>query len=119
MPAVSGLTINFGVNGNSLSYLGGGWARPEPRVTWAVGQESQLILPMTRGGREFVLTISLVPFLDPPDIIAQRVSISVDDTTIGVASISRPVMLAWRIPAALIRRSERTLLTLSHPDAAR
>jgi hypothetical protein len=45
--------------------------------------------------------------------------VSVDETTIGTATLSRPTVLAWRIPAGLVRRSERTLITLSHPDVAR
>jgi len=46
MPAVAELTINFSASGNSLSYLGGGWARAEENFTWAVGHESHLLLPL-------------------------------------------------------------------------
>jgi hypothetical protein len=119
MPAAAGLTINFGLSGNSFSYLGGGWARPEEKFTWATGQESHLILPRGPEGRELVLTMNVIPFVHPPALRAQRVIVSVDQTTIGVASIARPTMLAWRIPAGLMHRSERTLVTLSHPDVAR
>ena len=119
MKAVSELVINFGGNGNSLSYLGGGWARPEEKFTCAIGQESHLILPLGREATEFVLTMNVIPFVHPPALPAQRLIVSVDETTIGTASISRPTALAWRIPAELPRRSGRTLVTLSHPDFAR
>ena len=119
MPALSELTINFGGNGNSLSFLGGGWARAEESFTWAIGQESHLLLPLGQDAREFVLTINLIPFVHPPALNTQRLIVSVDETTIGVASVSRPTVLAWRIPAGLARRAERTLITLSHPDVAR
>src|ERR1039457_3032317 len=119
MPAVSELTINFGVSGNSLSYLGGGWARAEENFTWAIGQESHLLLPLGQEAREFVLTMRVIPFVHPPALGTQRLVVSVDETTIGMTTLSRPTVLAWRIPAGLIRRAERTLVTLSHPDGAR
>jgi hypothetical protein len=119
MPALSELTINFGGSGNSLSYLGGGWARAEENFTWAVGQESHLLLPLGHEAREFVLTMNVIPFVHPPALKSQRLIVSVDETTIGATTLSRPTVLAWRIPVGLIRRAERTLVTLSHPDVAR
>jgi hypothetical protein len=119
MAAELELTINFGGNGNSLGYLGGGWARAEENFTWAVGPESHLLLNLGQEAREYVLTLNLVPFVHPPALRSQRLIVSIDETTIGMASISRPTVLAWRIPAGLIRRSERTLITLAHPDAVR
>jgi hypothetical protein len=119
MPAVSELTIRFGGSGNSLSYLGGGWARSEENFTWAIGQESHLLLPLGHDPREFVLMMSVIPFVHPPALSTQRLIVSIDETTIGMTSLSRPTVLAWRIPVGLIRRAERTLVTLSHPDVAR
>ena len=119
MAAVSELSINFGANGNSLSYLGGGWARAEEGFTWATGQESHLLLPLRQEAREFILMMTVIPFVYPPALSSQRLIVSIDETTIGTASLSRPGVLAWRIPAGLVRRAERTLITLSHPDVAR
>jgi hypothetical protein len=119
VPVESELTINFSANGNSLSYLGGGWARAEEGFTWAVGPESHLRLPLGQEGREFVLTMNVIPFVHPPQLSAQRLIVSIEDATIGIATLSRPTVLAWRIPAGLVRRAERTLVTLSHPDVAR
>ena len=79
MPAISELTINFGGNGNSLSYLGGGWARAEENFTWAVGQESHLLLPLGHEAREFVLTMTVIPFVHPPALNSQRLIVSVDE----------------------------------------
>ena len=121
MPTVTELTISFGGGGNSLGYLGGGWARAEDNFTWAIGQESHLLLPLPPGQepREFVLMMSVIPFVHPPALSTQRLIVSIDETTIGMTSLSRPTVLAWRIPVGLIRRAERTLVTLWHPDAAR
>jgi hypothetical protein len=119
MPAMSELTITFGGGGNSLSYLGGGWARAEENFTWAIGQESHLLLPLGQEPREFVLMMTVIPFVHPPALNVQRLIVSIDETTIGKTSLSRPTVLAWRIPVGLIRRAERTLVTLWHPDVAR
>src|SRR5579862_9027513 len=105
MSAKAGLTINFGANGNSLGFLGGGWARAEDRFTWAVGQESHLLLPGGPEKCELVLTMDVIPFVHPPDLRAQRITVLVDRTTIGMVSISRPSVIAWRIPADLMREA--------------
>jgi len=119
VPAVSDLTINFGASGNSLAFLGGGWARAEEHFTWAIGPESHLLLSLGPEPRDYVLSIDIIPFLHPPMLNSQRLWVSVDDTTIGMNTLTRPAVLAWRIPAGLPRRTERTLVTLSHPDVVR
>ena len=63
--------------------------------------------------------INVIPFVHPPALSTQRLIVSIDETTIGMTSLSRPTVLAWRIPVGLIRRAERTLVTLWHPDVAR
>ena len=118
MTAQHVLTIDFGVNGNSLGYLGGGWARAEEGFAWMTGQESHLLLNLEPDGREYVLTLRVAPFILPPGLRAQRLVVSLNETTIGMGAFSRPVVLGWRIPGHLIRPG-RSLITLSHPDAAR
>ncbi len=63
--------------------------------------------------------MNLIPFVHPPALSVQRLIVSIDQTTVGTASLSRPTMLAWRIPAGLVRRADRTLVTLWHPDVVR
>jgi hypothetical protein len=113
------LTINFATAGNSLGYLGGGWARSEPEFSWGVGAESHLVLPRHAPAADYILTIDVVPFIHLPELPSQRLIVSVNDTVVGSTHLSRPTLLAYRIPAGLTRRSERMLITLQHPDAAR
>ncbi|MFL5286329.1 MAG: hypothetical protein ACJ8AW_36475 [Rhodopila sp.] len=113
------LTINFATAGNSLGYLGGGWAQSEPEFSWVVGAESHLVFPRLAPADEYVLTIDVVPFIHLPELPNQRLIVSVNDTVVGSTHLSRPTLLAYRIPAGLARRSERMLITLQHPDAAR
>jgi hypothetical protein len=113
------LTINFATAGNSLAYLGGGWARSEPDHSWGIGAESHLVFPRLEAADEYVLTLDVVPFVHLPELPGQRLIVSVNDTVVGSTDLSRPTLLGYRIPASLARRSDRMLITLQHPDAAR
>jgi hypothetical protein len=113
------LTINFAASGNSLAFLGGGWARSEDAFTWAIGAESHLIVPRLAAADEYILTLDVVPFVHAPELPSQRLIVSVNDMVVGSSELSRPSLLGYRIPAALARRSERLVVTLQHPDAAR
>jgi len=111
------LTISFATAGNSLAYLGGGWAHSEPEFTWATGIESHLTLPAPKPAGEYLLTLDVIPFIHPPEAPRQRLILSINDTVIGACELSRPTLLAYRIPAATVHPSPRMVLTLHHPDA--
>ena len=113
------LTIKFGTAGNSLAFLGGGWARSEPEFTWAVGAESHLVLPRPVAADEYILTLDVVPFVHPPGLPTQRLIVSVNDEVVGSSTLTRPTLLGYRIPRSVVGSSERVLITLQHPDAAR
>jgi hypothetical protein len=119
MAVVCDLRINFAAAGNSLAYLGGGWARSEDEFTWGVGAESHLMFPRLAAADEYVLTLDVVPFVHPPELPSQRLIVSVNGTVVGSTDIARPTLLGYRIPASLARRSDRMVVTLQHPDAAR
>jgi hypothetical protein len=113
------LTISFAAAGNSLGFLGGGWARAEDDFTWGIGAESHLMFPRLAGADEYVLTLDVVPFVHAPELPSQRLIVSVNDTVVGSTDISRPTLLGYRIPVVLARRSDKMVITLQHPDAAR
>lgn len=113
------LTISFASAGNSLAYLGGGWAQPEDNFTWGIGSESHLIFPHLKMGDEYILTLDVIPFVHRSELASQRLIVSVNDVVVGSTALSRPTLLAYRIPASLARRSDRMMVTLQHPDAAR
>ena len=119
MDVACDLTIRFTADGNSLAYLGGGWARAEPAFTWSVGAESHVILPRPKGGGEYILTLDVGPFIRHPDVPAQRLIVSVNDTVLGEATLSRRALLGYRISGAIASGAERMLVTLRHPDSAR
>ncbi len=112
-------TIRFGVAGNSLGHLGGGWAQAEAGFTWTVGAESSLLLPLPRAHTDYVMLLDVVPYIHPPAHPAQRLIVVVNGRVVGSSSVSRPSLLAYRIPADPFGRADQLTVTLLHPDAAR
>ncbi len=119
MTAVCDLTISFAAAGNSLAFLGGGWARSEETFTWGIGAESHLLLPRLEASDDYILTLDVVPFVHPPALPSQRLIVSVNETVLGSSELSRPTLLGYRIAGALAGGAERMVVTLQHPDAAR
>jgi hypothetical protein len=113
------LTISFAAAGNSLGLLGGGWAQSEVGFTWSIGTESHLIFPQPGTADEYILTLDVIPFVHTPEPPSQRLIVSVNDMAIGSSEISRPTLLAFRVPGGLARHSGRMVVTLQHPDAVR
>lgn len=113
------LTISLAATGNSLSYLGGGWARAEPSFTWCVGAESHLLFSRLKPAQDYILTLDVIPFIHNPELRSQRLIVSVNDTVVGSSALFRPTQLGYRIPASLACRRDKMLVTLRHPDAVR
>jgi hypothetical protein len=119
MPIECDLTIDFATKGNSAAFLGGGWAPSEDRFAWAVDTESHLLLPRLQKRDEYVLTLDVIPFIHLPELPSQRLIVSVNDTVVGTTDLSRPSLLGYRISSGLAGQSDRIVVTLQHPDAAR
>lgn len=113
------LTVNFSQSGTAGSHLAGGWALPEETFTWSIGAESRLRLPTPLPADEFVLTLDVIPFVHPPELPGQRLIVSVNHAVVGSAELSRPTLLGYRIPSALLAGADQVTITLQHPDAVR
>src|SRR4051794_1611879 len=119
MGLVCDLTVKFGTSGNSLAYLGGGWARSEPEFTWCLGAESHIMLPRLEPAEEYVITLDVVPFVHAPELPSQRLIVSVNDAVVGSSNLFRPTLLGFRLSPSMLKAADRVLITLQHPDAAR
>ena len=119
MDVVCDLTISFASAGNSLAFLGGGWAQSEDRFTWGVDAESHLVFPRLTPNDDYVLTLDVVPFVHPPGLPSQRLIVSVNDAVVGSADLVRPTLVGYRISGSVAGHSERMVVTLQHPDARR
>ncbi len=113
------LTIDFATSGNSLGFLGGGWARSEDNFTWAIGHESHLVLPRIQSSSAYILTLDVIPYVHLPRLQNQRLIVSINNIVIGSASLSRPTRLGYRLPTGVALGTDKLAVTLQHPDAAR
>jgi hypothetical protein len=75
--------IVFGIRGNSAGYLGDGWAAAEAAHTWAVGNRSQLALPLQREQGDLLLKLIVGPFVSPPVVPMQRLAVLANDVEVA------------------------------------
>lgn len=109
--------IVFGTAGNSVACQGDGWAQPEARHTWAIGQQSRLTLPVPPGSGDMLLRLFAWPFVRAPEVNAQRLRISVDDVEIAAFRLTAEARLQCPVPAALLDGRQTIDIVFHHPDA--
>ncbi|MBN8904063.1 MAG: hypothetical protein BGO51_16570 [Rhodospirillales bacterium 69-11] len=114
------LRIDFGATGNSLGYLGGGWSPAEPEFTWALGEESHILLQRGAEARgDCLLTLDVIPFVHPPEVPVQHLTVCVGDTVVGTSALRRPSLIGFHLREELVPAGEKVVITIRHPDAVR
>jgi hypothetical protein len=68
---------------------------------------------------DYLIELDLSPFIRPPRLAAQRLTISVNGSVIGVSTIAHDGRFGYRVPAAALAGTRATSIVFSHPDAAR
>jgi 2OG-Fe(II) oxygenase superfamily len=112
------LTVDFAASGNSLRYLGEGWAEPEELHTWAVGSRSGLELPRPAVRGSYVLACEVSPHCWPgmPD---QRLAMAVNGCEVGRFRLRDGAALECLVPWPVLAESQKLSMVFLHPDAAR
>ena len=72
------LEINFGIAGNAQTLPSHGWSSPEDGFTWSEGTCAQLRVPRVGRTGEVIIFVRLSPFLNPPQLQSQMLSVEVD-----------------------------------------
>jgi hypothetical protein len=113
------LEIDFSVSGDSHIYRESGWAQPEAKHIWTVGNESRLQLdrPARRG--DYVLTLKCAPFVWRDKIPTQRLTVEVNGVQVGSFSLKKQELLECPVPWDVIAKHKNMFVTFHHPDAAR
>jgi hypothetical protein len=112
-------TIDFGAGGNCEGVGKAGWSVAEPRFRWMIGAESELRFDERFVDGDYIIELELIPFVRPPVLPSQRLTVCVNGTVIGQSSVAAKARLGYRIPAAALAGRDSTSVLLSHPDAAR
>jgi len=113
------LTINFGVEGNCEESVAAGWSSPERGFRWMTEVESELRLDQRFVDGDYILELDLSPFVRPPKLPSQRLTVSVNGIAIGESTLAQSGRFGYRIPAAALAGRHTTSVVLTHPDGGR
>jgi hypothetical protein len=112
------ITIDFGVHGNSARYCRGGWTRPEPAHTWTSGYESALELPLPGKAGDYLLNLTLGPFVFKDKIPAQKLVVVVNGKEVETSLVRERGSLEYRLPWDLLEGRDSISIVFQHPNAA-
>lgn len=112
--------IRFGRQGNDSLHLGAGWSGPEPGMRWTQSDSCELRLKHP-GNRDILLEIDAWPFVAPPRLSAQNVSILANGMPVGSVAFNAggQEKASLDIDAASVPSGDELLLTFLLHDAAR
>jgi len=110
--------IQFGEGGTDTHYLGAGWSGDEPGYRWSLGQRSELWLNNPGHETDLVLELALSPFVSPPALRRQSLSVFVREALVGRTELTESQTLGFRIPAAVFAAPGPVHVVFEHPDAA-
>jgi hypothetical protein len=113
------MRIMLDAGSNALPYLGKGWAHPEGKHVWAIGQQSWLMLPAPGVRRDCLLSIAGWPHVQPGVLDQQRVLVTVNGHDVGESSLSQSGRVVMVVPRAAIAGKAALCIRLRHPDNAR
>jgi hypothetical protein len=108
----------FGTTGNLTIGPGSGWS-VEDAFAWAIGNESELTLPLPNGDGACVLRFDIHPAVFPPKVPRQRLMIRAGKIVLGSFDLATRQTLAIKLPVELTAGATQIALTLIHPDAVR
>ncbi len=112
-------TIDFGTAGNCEGFVSAGWSVAEDGFRWMTGVESELRIAQHFAAGDYLIELDVIPFLRPPAVPSQRLTVSVNDCLVGRCTVVRGARFGYRIPAAALASSTALSIVLGHPDAAR
>ena len=96
-----------------------GWSSPEPTATWTDGKRAVMKVMLDATGGDQCLYLILRPFIAPPELPAQRFTLSINGQAVGRNRISQFSVIRVSFPWVLLDDARAVTLTFELPDAAR
>jgi hypothetical protein len=111
--------VRIGLNAESdpARYLGNGWARPQPRHCWAVGQQSWIMLPSPPITGACLLTLTGWPALQPGLCDSQRVSVRVNGFPVDDFQMTGKHSRVIAVARHIVAGRDAICIHLLHPNA--
>jgi hypothetical protein len=96
-----------------------GWSPPEERFIWTDGKRARLKLPRGAPCGTYRIRLVLRPFVAPPQLAAQSVTLSINGQVAGRDNISQFAVIEIDLPWAFVEGAPDVMVGLDTPDAAR
>jgi tetratricopeptide (TPR) repeat protein len=113
---MTGISIDFGVNGAGHGFLRQGWSHPEPDATWTQGMESTIDLPNLEPERDYALRFSVFP-AGSDSGHAQRAIFSINGSVVANLILRFETTLELLVPSAVFEGNTQATLRIALPDA--
>jgi len=114
----SAIHINLRAGGRGQTYLQSGWAGPELRHTWTVGNRSIIHLPLKHDfAVDYALSVTIISIASPPEIHRQRLKVEVNGHRVGAVVIRQPCQLEFLIEYQLLKGKGTAEIVFLLPDA--
>jgi len=119
VPIEQVLRVEFGKDGEGDKHTGNGWSLAEAGHRWMVGAYSEVTLgPFVKNG-SYLLVMDADPFVRPPALTAQRLSISIGGVPFLQTELTVGGRYGYRIPPELVTADGDLTLVFDHQDAAK
>jgi len=96
------IRVAFDQGGNSGAFTRDGWAAPEVHGSWTEGARSHLSFTGLFDGVAYAVTIDLGPYLLPPVLSEQALSVTVNGHLCYQSHLNGPRQVIFTIPAGVI-----------------
>jgi hypothetical protein len=110
---------NFGQRGDVRPYLGEGWHRGEPTLTWTIADVAHIDLPAPAGRGPHVLRMNFAPLVIDGAVSGQGFTVLAHGVVLGQFHASTETTLVVPLPEELVRAGDTLPITLHLPDARR
>ncbi|MCX7383570.1 MAG: class I SAM-dependent methyltransferase [Alphaproteobacteria bacterium] len=111
------IRIAFRQGGNSGQFTREGWADPEGHGSWTEGPNSHLRFSGLFAGVPYAVAIDLGPYLAPPMLAAQALTVSVNGHLCFEDRLNGPCQIRFTIPAGAIPPGGQAEMVLTCSDA--
>jgi hypothetical protein len=109
----------FGHRGDVRPYLGEGWHRGEPTLTWTVAEIAHINLPAPRGRGPHVLRMNFAPLVIDGAVSGQDFTVLAHGVVLGQFHAATEATLVMPLPEEIVHAGDTLPITLHLPDARR
>ena len=112
-----GAIVIFSATGNYRRYVQNGWSFAESNHVWTSGKNASLSFKTAQPGSDPTIEIEMSPFLAPPRVTRQRLTLFVNGEEVGRPEIAAPGKVQLKVPRDLWMKKTPAIVEFILPDA--